>query len=211
MRPAEPVTALTDYLLAAVYLAFALQLLRRGRAAGQRSILLAAAAFLATALSAGLGGTYHWLGGTALWKITVYCLGLAGFFLVAAAAFAASTGRARRLLLIAAGVQFAAYGTWIIGHDDFRYVIYDYALAMLATLGLFVWAARERLSRGVWWIAAAIVVTFAASGVQSSGLTLHRYFNHNDLYHVIQMGTAWLFYRGFHDCIDRALSSEPRP
>ena len=81
------------------------------------------------------------------------------------------------------------------------------------TLALFVWASYRRLSRSAPWIAAAILVTFAASVIQASGFDLHRYFNHNDLYHVIQVGAAWLFYRGFRDSKDRRRTpeSEARP
>ena len=39
-------------------------------------------------------------------------------------------------------------------------------------------------------------VSFAAAGVQVSGLDLHQHFNHNDLYHVIQLVGLYAFYRG---------------
>ncbi|MDZ4854296.1 MAG: hypothetical protein SGJ26_05485 [Nitrospirota bacterium] len=32
--------------------------------------------------------------------------------------------------------------------------------------------------------------------VQVNGVALHQDFNHNDLYHVVQMGGMSLFYRG---------------
>ena len=38
---------------------------------------------------------------------------------------------ASQALVIAASLQFATYGAWVISHDDFRYVMYDYAAAML--------------------------------------------------------------------------------
>ena len=208
MKPVEPVTAATDYLLAIVYLIFALRLFRQAGMERQHATQLAAAAFTATMLGAAAGGTYHWIGGELLWKLTVYCIGLTGFFMTASAAFVALAGAARRTLLIAAGLQFVAYGTWVWGHDDFRYVIYDYAAAMLLTLCMFVWASHRGLSRSAVWIAAAILVTFAASVVQATALDLHRYFNHNDLYHVIQLGAAWLFYRGFRNGKDRLKTPE---
>jgi hypothetical protein len=37
---------------------------------------------------------------------------------------------------------------------------------------------------------------FFAAGVQASGYTLQRNFNHNDLYHVIQTAAMLLFYIG---------------
>ncbi len=211
MKPAEPVTAATDYLLAIVYLIFALRLFRQAGMERQHATQLAAAAFIATMLGAAAGGTYHWIGGEILWKLTLYCIGLTGFFMTASAAFVALAGAARRAFLIAAGLQFVAYGAWVWGRDDFRYVIYDYAAAMLLTLCLFAWASHRRLSRGAVWIATAILVTFAASVIQASGLDLHRYFNHNDLYHVIQLGAAWLFYQGFRNGKDRVSDARIRP
>jgi hypothetical protein len=43
---------------------------------------------------------------------------------------------------------------------------------------------------------AGVMVSFAAAGVQQSGFALHQHFNHNDLYHVIQMAGVYLLYRG---------------
>ena len=40
------------------------------------------------------------------------------------------------------------------------------------------------------------MVSFVAAAVQVSGVAIHQQFNHNDLYHVIQMGGMYLFYRG---------------
>jgi hypothetical protein len=206
MTSAEPVTAATDYVLTIVYLIFAMRLFRQSRRARQFAQYFASATFFATALGAAAGGTYHWVGGSVLWRLTVTSIGLAGCFMTASAAFVALAGGARQFFLYAAGLQFAVYEVWIIGHDDFLYVIYDYAAAMLFTLGLYGWAWHRRVNRSAQWIAAAILVTLAGSAVQASGFDFHRYFNHNDLYHLIQIGAAWLFYRGFRDSKDRRLS-----
>jgi len=202
METAEPVTTLTDYLLAAVYLIFAWKLFLHARVARRRSVWWAAAAFVLTAAAAVFGGSFHWMGGNVLWKLTVYCMGLASFCLVVAAIYSAAGGAARRWLMTAAAVKLVVYLVWITRYDDFRYVIYDYVVAMMVTLALAAWANYRHVSGGVIWIAAAILVTFAASAVQHSGLSLHRHFNHNDLFHVIQMGAAWLFYRGFREFQD---------
>ncbi len=45
-------------------------------------------------------------------------------------------------------------------------------------------------------ILAGIAVSIAGAAVQASGLRLHEHFNHNDLYHVIQIAAMVLFYRG---------------
>ena len=203
MKSPEPVTAVTDYLLAAVYLAFALRLFSRGRSERQISLQLAAATFFSTFLGAVAGGTYHLVGGQILWKATIYCIGLGGFLMVASAAFVATVGSPRRILLIGAGLQFVAFGTWVVTHDDFRYVIYDYGAAMLLMLVLFCWASYRRLSASTPWIVASVLLAIAGSAFQASGFDLHRNFNHNDAYHIVQIGAGWLLYRGFWGSRDR--------
>jgi hypothetical protein len=42
----------------------------------------------------------------------------------------------------------------------------------------------------------AVAVSVAAAGVQAMHLAPHPGFNHNDLYHVMQIAAMWLFYRG---------------
>jgi hypothetical protein len=41
-----------------------------------------------------------------------------------------------------------------------------------------------------------ILVSFVASLIQQSGFALHQHFNHNDIFHVIQLLALWLLYRG---------------
>jgi hypothetical protein len=161
------------------------------------SLRLAAAAFFATSAGAAAGGTYHLIGTQILWMATVYALGLVGFLMSASAAFLALAGGARRAVLGVAGLQLGIFGVWVAGRDDFRYVIYQHGAALALTFALFCWASYKGRSRGTIWIAAAMLATIAGSIVQASGFSLHRHFNHNDLYHVIQLGAAWLFYRGF--------------
>ena len=42
-------------------------------------------------------------------------------------------------------------------------------------------------------MAGGVLVSFLAVAVQVIESTLHDYLNHNDLYHVIQMGGMYLF------------------
>ena len=160
-------------------------------------------AFYASAAAAFAGGTYHgfqlYLSPTAallLWKITVYSVGLASLFLFAGALFASVDGAPRRILLVFAGLKFLLYAAWMAVHNDFRYVIYDYAPTLLFVLLLQTAAWWRRREESAPWIISGVVVSFAGAGVQASGFALHAHFNHNDLYHVIQMGAFWMLYRG---------------
>jgi hypothetical protein len=49
---------------------------------------------------------------------------------------------------------------------------------------------------GILWLKRAIGVSLAALTVLVLKLAPHRHFNHNDLYHVIQMGGLYCLYRG---------------
>ncbi len=81
-------------------------------------------------------------------------------------------------------------------HDEFRYAIYDYAPALFGVLLLQAYAAYRWRDGSAGWFIAGVLVSFAAAGIQQSGMSLHRNFNHNDLYHCIQMGALTLFYKG---------------
>ena len=131
-----------------------------------------------------------------LWKTTTISMGAASFFLLAAAFTAAFTGQDRRWLIAGAALKLAIYVAWMLGHDEFRFVIYDYG-STLAILVLLVVAGKTHGVGGHRaYIASGIAVSIAAAGVQQSGVRLHQHFNHNDLMHVIQMGGVWLLYEG---------------
>ena len=58
--------------------------------------------------------------------------------------------------------------------------------------------SKDEASRreGVLWLKRAIGVSLAGLAVLVLKLAPHRHFNHNDLYHVIQMGGLFCLYRG---------------
>lgn len=203
-------TLATDYILAVLGVVWGANLLRRGR----RPARLWAYAFFAMAAGALFGGTAHgfvdWLDASQqalVWKATTYSIGLASFFLLAATGAGVLPCKLSRLLMVVAAVKLAVYVWWMASHDEFRYVIYDYGPSMLVVLAGHVWAWR---AAGVDWakrIAAGVLVSFAGAAVQMSGFALHERFNHNDLYHVIQMLGLWLFWRGAREA--QAVSHDP--
>ena len=178
----EPMTLATDYLLTIAAAVFAVRL---GRTNRQWAL-----AFLFTAAGSFFGGTYHGfypvvsvLTAVVLWKFTVFSIGLASFFLV--------IGSSRKLLLIAL-VKLIVYMSWMTTHSEFLWVIIDYGAALLIV------GAVHLVRRGpaTPWVLGSIVASVLAALVQMSRLTLHEHFNHNDLYHVIQLVALWLLYRG---------------
>ena len=155
------------------------------------------------AVGALAGGTSHGfanylgdLGQTITWKLTVYAIGAASVCLASAAIHAHFSGPIRRVLLVVVLIKFIVYAVWMVNHDDFEYVINDYAPTMAFVLILEGWGLITRRATSAPWIIAGIVISFIGAAIQQNEIALHQHFNHNDLYHVIQMVGLYLLYRG---------------
>lgn len=178
---AEPVTMLTDYALGAVSAWLGLRLFRFSR--------YWAVAFLALALAAFLGGTWHgFLQSDLLWKATILSVGVASFGMVMGSAHVAPRSVQSGLRAFAT-LKLAVYAAWMLFHDDFIWVIADTGSALAIVGALHLWRFNG-------WMLAGVAVSVAAALAQAGGLALHPHFNHNDLYHVIQIAAMLLFYRG---------------
>lgn len=196
-------TAFTDYALAAAGVFFALRLEFARRTRPMPAARLWSAAFLATAVAGVSGGTYHGLEvtidappGLVLWKVTVYAVGLTGFFALCATAAVIRRPTIRYALITGASLEFLAYALWMAAHNNFRYAVYDYAAALLIVLLFQAWAGVVRREAGAGWISAGVLLSFAGAGIQRAGWPGYARFNHNDLYHLVQIAALYLFYRG---------------
>jgi hypothetical protein len=182
----EPMTVLTDYALGGVAAWLSLLLFR----SPQASRRLWALAFAALAAAAFLGGTWHgFLQSNLLWKATTLSAGVASFGMVAGSSYAVFSAQLRVFVLTAALAKLVVYSAWMLGHDAFIYVVVDTAIAFIVVAALHLWKWNGPILAGV-------AVSIAAALVQASGLKLHEHFNHNDLYHVIQIAAVLLLYRG---------------
>lgn len=193
MTISEPTTLATDYLLAGVTAWLAWKLFR----SAQLSRFWWAIAFAALALGAFLGGTWHgFLQSGLLWKAALLSIGVASGAMLAGSAFATLSGAPRRLALGFAAAKLALYSAWILGRDEFIFVVIDSGVAFAVVAALHLWRFNP-------WIVAGIGLSVAAALVQASGLAPHPRFNHNDLYHVIQIGAMFLLYRGARRLTDQ--------
>lgn len=201
MKVLEPTTTFTDYILAVETLILGVLLLRTGAANSAMSVRLWGFAFITTAIGAAAGGTYHGFvealarTAPAVWKISVYAIGITALLMLSSSALSVLSGPAQKIIIGAALIQFGVYAWWMAGHDDFKYVIYDYAPAMILILILQI-LSFTRGGAGSGWIISGLVLSFAGAAVQQSGFSLHRNFNFNDIFHVIQMVAMYFLYRG---------------
>jgi hypothetical protein len=157
MQITEPITMLTDYVLAVLCVVFAVTIWRSARRGGGRRIGVWVAAFVVTGLAAAFGGTAHGfrvpLGETwgLVWAVTVALIGVGSFLLVGAGVRSALRSEAR--------------------------------------------GPTERTT-GLRWLKRGVVVTLGALVILVGRVSLHEHFNHNDLYHVVQMAGLYCLYRG---------------
>ena len=200
MEIAEPVTLLTDYALAGVT-GFLCWKLRSNPFRAARFWLLA---FVALAIAAFLGGTYHGFRIEALWKPTLLAVGVASFGMLVGSAYATTSGAVRVALHVAAALKLALYALWMVRHDDFVFVVADTASAMLAVAALHLLRLDNPASR---WILGGVAVSLVAAGIQAGKLALHEHFNHNDLYHVVQIAAMALYYAGARRMTDLSRTS----
>lgn len=208
VRITEPATMATDFLIAIICIIFAAGLERAGanRASAQG---LWALSFAFTAIAAMIGGVVHGfalhLGVAAkdrLWKATQYTMGLTSLAIVAAAVVAFVDGAAGRWLVAVAVAKFVVYAAALRRRDDYAVVVVDYGASMIAMAALAITGWMRSEAPAAPWLVAGVVVSGVAAAVQLKKVAPHPRFNHNDLYHVIQIVALYLFYRGGRLLVD---------
>src|SRR5438552_4917614 len=120
MQFTEPMTMLTDYALAAITGLLGVRLFRAGDRSGQASVRLWAAAFIAIAVTALVGGTHHGGGHilsertiNGLWKATMFMSGFISFFIFMAAVVACLPRPWQFWILGAAVIKLLLYLPWV--------------------------------------------------------------------------------------------------
>jgi hypothetical protein len=203
MRITEPMTLATDYLLGGFAIMLAVRLLRDPVAGSQLSARFWAAAFVMTALAAFVGGSVHGFVhlmpealGRGLWKATLVATGLASAAILMAAVVASAAGSLRTVLLGVVLVKLLVFVAIVARRDQFLLVIADSGSALVAVL-LAAWLLRPTgLTPAAGWMAGAVAVSVAAGVIQAAKIAPHPQFNHNDLFHVVQMAALYLLFRG---------------
>jgi hypothetical protein len=200
--PTELTTGATDALLGLLCLGLAWWL-SGARPSSQRSVWLAV--FVLMAVASGLGAAAHGLllsdrVSRLLWQPLYLSLGLTiALFVVGAIHDSRGAAAAHALLpwAIATGIGFYLL-TNIFGGGFFLFIVYE-AVAMIAALAIYVGLSSHGMP-GAGTIAAGIAVSIVAAVVQATRLELHVVvpFDHNGLFHLVQMGGAGLLAAGLH-------------
>jgi hypothetical protein len=199
----EPVTVVTDVILSALAVYFAVCSGRQHELLRMNVHLYFSYAFWVVGLGALLGALTHGLGrylsvaaGRLLWRATLLFLGAAAFCLLLATGYHAFPVRHVHVFEWSGVLLLVLYAIIIFRDDRFLWAVLFYTAALLIVLMVMLYDLFSRGLAGSGIVVAGILVSFAAAIIQRSGLTLHRHFNHNDLYHVVQMIGLYYLFRG---------------
>ena len=209
-RITEPTTVLTNVVLAGVAFVLGARLGYGAAAEGSASGSFIALGLLATSVAAAFGAAAHGIDRRTdreqhdrCWRVALYVTGFIGAGSMASVACFTARGSIRNAILIVSGLKLLAYFVRVARRPDFRVAAADYgaALAVLLVGSLYA-MVRWRLP-GTGWMVAGVGVSLVAGLVQVRRIAPHRWFNHNDLYHVVQIAALYLFYRGGALLVDR--------
>lgn len=193
----EPATFLTDVVLAA-FAAWLAWRLRRAMPVENRAARWCATALALTAVSGLIGGTCHGFApnfsaelGAAWWRLTLLSIVGVSAAMGLACVHEIAPPSQRRGWFAVVAAKALGFAAAALAHPVFLVAIADYGSTLL------VWLAAAVVLRRAWRgpMLAAIALSAVAAAVQQLKWAPAPWFNHNDLYHVIQMGALAAFQR----------------
>lgn len=213
----EPTTTITDLILAGMafyfgHVIFWKQTKTVKSAWDKRYYQYWAVAFLCMGVGALLGALSHGFPYLAnnfsilkqAWPLTVLSIGLASFYLFLTIIMEYFI-RYRNILFLLAYLKVTAFMLLLFGYPkpyfgkfetvSFLLVIVDYVPVLLLlgiTNGVDYFKTKSSPAK---LMAIGVLLSFIAAGFQVLKIGIHKHFNHNDIYHVIQMGAIYLFYK----------------
>ena len=199
----EPMTAFTDLLIFGLGLYFARELYGIYVTKLMSVHLHFMLVFFFMSLAGLLGAMTHGIGPhlpqsihTFIWRITLYCIGLTTFSMLLGGLYHVVPFNTMNWLKWLPLLGLIVYMILITRNDDFKTVIRFYTPAMMLLLLMMLYSLLRFQSDGTSWIIFSVLIAFAGAAVQQSGFSFHKHFNHNDIYHVFQMGSMFLLYKG---------------
>lgn len=203
--PTERTTAATDALLALLCAGCVLYL-HRFRTQDAWKVRIWTWAFALLGVAGLLGAAVHGfvLGDSVrplLWGPLYLCLGLAvALFGTGAIHDAAGERAARDTLPVLAAIALGFFAlTRLAGGGFLLFVLYE-AVVMLLALAAYAWLAATNRLPGAAWMAGGILLTLLAATLQATRVTprleLIWIFDHNGLFHLVQMPALILLTHG---------------
>jgi hypothetical protein len=163
--------------------------------------LIALGSFLGT-VSHGFGPNFPEYISKIIWKLTVVSLGWTSFFLTIGSLHFIFPLTVIVWLKWVPITLLVIYHVVILINDQFKVAILFYAPGMIFACIVFGLGYLTFGLGSAGIVCMGLLMSFIAAGVQMKGITIHKYFNHNDLYHIIQLVALYIIYRGISNLWD---------
>ncbi len=194
--PTEQTTAATDILMAVLAFIVTLKVYRTGKSIDSRKTMIWVWAFGLLTFASATGAVAHGfqmskLLNFILWQPLNLALGVAiGLFVAGVVYDYRNFSLPKALIPVLLVCAIAFFTITVIIPDSFIvFIIYE-AIAMLFSLIAYtILASRNRL-KGAWLMAAGIMVTIIAAAIQAVEtikVTFIWEFDHNGIFHIVQM------------------------
>lgn len=196
----EPMTSFTDLLLSisCFYFFFGLQNIGEvsvGQRHWQKFFLFLGVSTLLGALAHAIFERHNNPFYNSVWLIMQVSAGISIFYAQAAAFGQLSHQRTRQIMVALSIIQFVIFIPSVFYFFDFRVVAFNSLLAMTQMIVVFFpskienWVYKTYISFGFF-------ISFLTVYVHSQKLSFAKWFNHNDISHVIMYLSILLIFRG---------------
>jgi hypothetical protein len=197
----QPIAALTDLLLGLVAFALAWGCLRRFRRTGSARTGWWALGYAALGIGAVLGFVnLGFATGLAqpIYYVARFAVGLAVFAMLNAVVGSLVGRESGRRWRLAFALAFCAYYGATLLSDSFLIFIAYSGVGLVAVLGLEAYRWLGRREPGAGWMTLGIALSIGAAVLQAAqlSLTLVWTFDHNAIYHLVQLAALLVLYRG---------------
>jgi hypothetical protein len=196
-------TILGNLLLASITAWLAHWLWLEARRTMDRAVMCWLAGFCAVVLAAILGAVGRGIAdrldaaaAAVIWTFTMVAASAASCFFLIAILAVYTRGRSHHVLAVLALAKFALFAMWTAFETDYRLVIHDAAITILAITVLSSWGAWSARDSSAPWILTGTMASMLAAMFQQGRVSIHPNFDYNHLYYVMQSGAMYLLYRG---------------
>ena len=131
-----------------------------------------------------------------IWKGVLASMGFTIFFLLMAGVSAIMSYDSYRIIIWVAVIGLVLYGWQTVNFSGFGHSVKFIAIGMIFIFTAFATLYWRLAHPGSGYLFAGALLTVASGSLWTTGWSIHKQFNHNDLFHVIQMICLWFLYQG---------------
>jgi len=213
--PTEQTTAATDLILAIISIVTAFGIYNLGKQIQPEKTRIWVAVFILLAIAALFGAIAHGFlmsekTNYILWQPLNLALGLGVSLFAAGAVLDMRKGSLPKAVvpaLIVLGVIFYFITVFVPG-SFLVFIIYE-AVVMLFALTAYIIIAAKKQIHGAWWMVLGILITIIAAAIQATESVSIQFiwdFDHNGVFHIVQMAGVLIIYLGLAKSFQQAVS-----